>query len=254
MCLIAIAHRAAPGIELLVAANRDEFFERPASPARFWDDHPAVLAGRDLRAGGTWLGVSRGGRFGAITNYRNPRERRDDAPSRGALVSDFLLGSEPAGHYVDRLATGAQAYNGFSLLLSDGEELWFTSNRDAEPYRVGAGIHGLSNHLLNEPWPKVRRAKQGLARLLEGAFDAQACFEMLADATPAADADLPDTGIGLERERRSSAIRIVDSQYGTRCSTVLLIRSSGEAELHERSFAADGAVTGTVSHAFTLKA
>ncbi len=253
MCLIAIAHRAAPGIDLLVAANRDEFFERAAEPAHFWPDHSEVLAGRDLRAGGTWMGISRTGRFAAITNFRNPRERRDDAPSRGALVGDFLAGQATPQAYMASIAPRSPAYNGFSLLVARGAELWFCSNRDGAPYRVEHGFHGLSNHLLDEPWPKVRRAKEGLARLLRGPFDAEDCFELLADESPAPDAYLPDTGIGLERERKSSAIRIRDAVYGTRCSTVLIVRNSGDAEFHERSFAADGGVTGTVSFNFALE-
>jgi uncharacterized protein with NRDE domain len=257
MCLIAFAHRAAPGIELLVAANRDEFFERPSVPARFWEDRPGILAGRDLLAGGTWLGIAhRPGqalRFAAITNYRDPGNRRDAAPSRGALVSDFLSGRQSAADYLADLAPTAADYNGFSLLVSDGAQLWFSSNRDGAAYRVGPGIHGLSNHLLNEPWPKVKRAKQGLARILAEPFEAEDCFALLADETQAPDIELPRTGLALERERNSSAIRIRDPVYGTRCSTVLLLRDSGEVEFHERSFAPEGGVTGTVSHSFTLQ-
>ena len=147
MCLIALAQPAGHGARLLVAANRDEFFERPTAPAAFWEDHPHVLAGRDRRAGGTWLGVSRTGRFAAITNYRNPRDRRDDAPSRGALVSDFLIGTATAEAYARDLHGRGAPYNGFSLLVFDGRELWFCSNRDHAAYRVDPGVHGLSNHL-----------------------------------------------------------------------------------------------------------
>jgi uncharacterized protein with NRDE domain len=251
MCLIAFGHRAVPGMELLVAANRDEFIERPTSPAHFWEGHPNILAGRDLRAGGTWMGVSRTGRFAAITNFRNPRDRRTDAPSRGALVGDFLLGSESPQAYLAGIAGRAGAYNGFSLLVGAGVELWFCSNRNGAAYRIEPGVHGLSNHLLDEPWPKVRRAKNWVRSLLTGPFDAEDCFELLADETVAADPELPDTGIGLERERKASAIRIRDPVYGTRCSTVLIMREPGEVEFHERSFAADGQVTGTLSFSFS---
>ena len=253
MCLIALAHRAAPGLRLLVAANRDEMFERPAAPAHFWEDHAQILAGRDLRAGGTWLGMSRTGRFGAITNFRNPLDRRDDAPSRGALVSDFLLGEESPQAYLSRIAARAGAYNGFSLLVGDGNELWFCSNRNGDASRVEPGIHALSNHVLDEPWPKVRRAREGLRRLLAGSFDAEDCFELLADETVAPDSELPHTGIGLERERKASAIRIIDPVYGTRCSTVVIVRETGEMQFHERSFAADGPVTGTASFNFSVE-
>ncbi len=252
MCLIALAHRASPEVVLAVLANRDELFERASAPAHFWNDHPQVLAGRDLRAGGTWMGVSRQGRFAAITNFRNPLDRRDDAPSRGDLVGGFLSGTEPPHAYIDAVAARAGAYNGFSLIAGTPEELWFCSNRDGAPYRIQPGIHGLSNHLLDEPWPKVRRAREGLRELLRQGFTAEDCFRLLADETLAPDEELPETGIGLARERKASAIRIRDPIYGTRCSTVLIVRASGEAKIHERSFASDGSVTGTVSFSFPL--
>ena len=252
MCLIALAHRAAPGTELLVAANRDEFFERPTVAARFWPDRPDLLAGRDLRAGGTWMGITRSGRFAAITNFRNPKSRRTDAPSRGALVGDFLKGSESPGAYLERISDGASAYNGFSLLVGAGAELWFYSNSNGHAYPVAPGIHGLSNHVLDEPWPKVKRATEGLRARLNAPFRAEDYFELLADETVAADAELPDTGIGLERERKASAIRILDPIYGTRCSTLLVVRA-GTVGFHERSFSDEGRVTGTVSFSFSLE-
>jgi uncharacterized protein with NRDE domain len=253
MCLIVVAHQAVPGIELLVAANRDELFERAASPAAFWPDQPDILAGRDLQARGTWLGISRSGRFAAITNYRNPMDRRTGTPSRGALVSDFLLQRTLPGDYLAAIEPIAETYNGFALLAAAQGELWFFSNRDGHPYRVPPGIHGLSNRLLNEPWPKVTRSKAWLARLIGQPFNVNPYFEMLADETLARDSQLPDTGIGLERERKASAIRIRDAVYGTRCSTVLLVRADGGAELHERSFAPDGSVSAEVHLAFTVQ-
>jgi uncharacterized protein with NRDE domain len=255
MCLIVFAHRASPGIELLVAANRDEFFERPSSPAAFWSDQPHVLAGRDLRAGGTWLGITRSGRFAAITNYRNLRSRMlENAPSRGALVGDFLVGDADPPDYLRGVAQRADTYNGFSLLAGAGAELWFFSNRDSAPCKVERGIHGLSNRLLNEPWPKVERSKACLASLIDKPFDPEEYFELLADETVAEDSALPDTGIGLDRERMLSAIRIRDKRYGTRCSTVVLVRPEGDVHYHERSFAGDGSVTDEVSYAFRLQA
>lgn len=253
MCLIVIAHQAHPGIELLVAANRDELVERAASPAAFWPDHPDILAGRDLQARGTWLGLSRDGRFAAITNYRNPKDRRTGTPSRGALVSDFLLQRTLPDDYLATIEPVADSYNGFALLAAAYGELWFFSNRDGHPYRVPPGIHGLSNRLLDEPWPKVTRSKAWTARLIGQPFNADAYFEMLADETVAHDSQLPDTGIGLERERKASAIRIRDAVYGTRCSTVLMVRTDGEAQFHERSFAPDGSVSAEVHWSFTVR-
>lgn len=252
MCLIVLAHRAVPGIDLLVAANRDEFFERPALPAAFWPDHPDILAGRDRKAGGTWLGVTRSGRFAAITNYRNPRERRSQAPSRGALVSDFLKQGSSPQEYMQGIEAAAREFNGFSLLAGAAGELWFYSNRDSAASSIPPGIHGLSNRLLDEPWPKVTRSKAWLADLLERPFDPEACFELLADETPAADGELPDTGIGLERERKSSAIRLRDPLYGTRCSTLLIVRSNGEAQFQERSFNPDGSPAGKAAFTFMV--
>jgi uncharacterized protein with NRDE domain len=252
MCLIAFGHRAASGLELVVAANRDEFFARPTAPAQFWSDAPGILAGRDLRAGGTWMGITRTGRFAAITNFRNPRDRRTDAPSRGALVGDFLSGSQSPEAYLGAIRATAARYNGFSLLAGISGELWFFSNSDGKLYRVAPGVHGLSNHVLDEPWPKVRRATAALGALLAKPFDAEDCFELLADETVADDRDLPDTGLGLERERKSSAIRIRDAEYGTRCSSVLVWRADGAIEFQERSFAPDGSTTGTVRFSFSL--
>ena len=258
MCLIALAHQPAADIALIVAANRDELFERPALAAASWPDHPDIIAGRDRQAGGTWLGVSRTGRFAAITNYRAPGERRSNAPSRGALVSDFLKQAATPGQYLAGIDEVSATFNGFSLIAGVPGDLWFYSNREREPsaraYRIPAGIHGLSNRLLDEPWPKVTRSKARLAELVRRPFDREAYFDLLGDETPAPDEDLPDTGIGLERERVVSAIRIRDPRYGTRCSTVLLLKTNGEGELHERSFLADGAVSGTASVRFSWSA
>jgi len=253
MCLILIAHRALPGIALQLAANRDEFFARPTLPAAWWPEHPEILGGRDLRAGGTWLGVSRSGRFAAITNFRDPASRRDDAPSRGALVGDFLLGTEPPAQYLERIAPHAGQYNGFSLLAGQGTDLWFMSNRGDGLMPVRPGVHGLSNHLLDEPWPKVTRGTAWLARLLPQPFSAENYFSLLADEEQAPVSELPGTGIDLARERRASAIRIRDALYGTRCSTVLRIAADGAVEFHERSFTAAGEVSGTVSHRFAIR-
>lgn len=252
MCLIAFAHRAVAGAELVVAANRDELFERPTAAARFWEDHPAVLAGRDLRAGGTWMGVTRGGRYAAITNFRNPRDRRDDAPSRGALVGEFLTGAESPQAYLEQLRPRAKAYNGFSLLVGLREEMWFYSNSNGALLPVEPGVHALSNHVLDEPWPKVRTAREGVRALLGTPLQPERLFDMLADETTAPDDELPDTGIGLERERKASAMRIRDPIYGTRCSSVLIVRGTNVV-FQERSFTADGSTAGTVRYEFAIE-
>ena len=254
MCLILFAWRAHPEHVLVVAANRDEFFERPASAAAFWDDAPEVLAGRDLTARGTWLGVTRGGRFASITNYRNPAERMAAAPSRGHLVADFLAAADRPSAYFALVAPKAHEYNGFSMLAADGSSLGFYSNREGLFHQIEPGLHGLSNHLLDTPWPKVEKGKERLGALLAGSFVPQACLELLGDTQAAHDRHLPDTGVGAEWERKLSAIRIVGGQYGTRCSTVVRIGIDGQAEFWERSYDREGAVTGTVEYKFTVPA
>ncbi len=159
MCLIVFAWRQHPDFPLIVAANRDEFYERPTLAADFWADHPEVLGGRDLKEMGTWLGITRKGRFAALTNYRDPLHVRADAPSRGWLVRDFLTGERGAEDYLARLRDRGAAYNGFSLILGDAAGLYYYSNRGEEgPAALAPGVYGLSNHLLDTPWPKVRRA------------------------------------------------------------------------------------------------
>jgi len=249
MCLIAFSWRAHPRHRLLVAANRDEYFGRKAAPAAFWADHPQVLAGRDLEAGGTWLGITRGGRFAALTNYRNPAEKKNGAPSRGALVSEFLTGSAAPGDYVRAVEARAAEYNGFSLLVGDAVAMFFFSNRGGGPAPVEPGVHALSNHLLDTPWPKVEKARSKLAKQLEKPFDREAVFRLLEDTERAPNGELPRTGVSLELEERLSAIRILAAGgYGTRCSTVLSLSEDGKIEFEERSFREDGGTSATVSH------
>jgi uncharacterized protein with NRDE domain len=253
VCLIALAWRAHPSHRLVVAANRDEYFGRPSAPADFWDDHRGVLAGRDLEAGGTWLGITLEGRFAALTNYRNPVDRKTGVPSRGALVADFLTGRAGPAEYLKRIQKAAAAYNGFSLLVGDESSLWFFSNRGKPPQRVAPGVHGLSNHLLDTPWPKVEKAKARLAAQLEKPFDAAAAFALLSDTERAPSAELPSTGVSLELEERLSAIRILAAGgYGTRCSTVLRVGGEGRVEFHERTWREDGSAGGTVSYRLSL--
>lgn len=253
MCLILFAWRAHAQHRLIVAANRDEFYDRPAIAAQFWPDRPHLLAGRDLSAMGTWLGVTRSGRFAAITNFRNPAERKPEAPSRGQLVSDFLSAQSEPEAWLAAIAPRAHEYNGFSMLAGDGRTLCFYSNRNGDIAALETGIHGLSNHLLDTPWPKVTKGKMQMARLLGEPFDAGAYLELLADREPAADRSLPDTGVGPELERRLSSIHIAGDGYGTRCSTVLRIGSDGRVAFRERTYASDGTPAGSASFDFVLE-
>ncbi len=247
MCLIAIAWKAHPDFPLVVAANRDEWRDRPASPAHWWVEAPGLLAGRDLQAGGTWMGVTRGRRFAAVTNFRDPSDRRSTALSRGNLVTSFLLGHDAPGAFLARLAGTASQYNGFNLIVGDGDTLLYFGSREGEVRAVDPGVHALSNHLLDEPWPKVERARAALGESLDDGDER--LFAMLSDATPAPDSRLPDTGVGLERERLLSPILIAGPDYGTRASTVL--RAGREsARLEERTRDAAGAVTSVAAFDF----
>lgn len=242
MCLIVLAWNAHPRYRLVIAANRDEFHSRPTAPAAFWADAPNLLAGRDLRGGGTWLGVTRNGRFAALTNVRDPSRERPGAPSRGNLVREYLTGADAPTAYLRHVSERTAAFNGFNLLVGDRAALWWYSNHAAAPQPLMPGFHGVSNHLLNTPWPKVLRAKAGLADRLRGAdhLRPEALFALLADAEPAADALLPDTSVGLQRERALSPVFISGAEYGTRSSTVLLVEHGGEALFVERTFGPAG--------------
>lgn len=242
MCLIVFAWQVVPGAPLIACANRDEFYDRPTSAAGNWPDKPQVFAGRDLQGGGSWMGITQQGpngpKFAAVTNIRGPQERRTDAPSRGALVANYLAGSLSAADYIASIAPGSGAYNGFNLVLGDREQLIWYSNRGDADERNGKplepGIYGISNSLLDAPWPKVVRTKAQFASLLcQGAPD-DAYFEMLADTTRAPDMRLPDTGVTIEQERMLSAVCIETEGYGTRTSTVVRLYASAPAELHER--------------------
>lgn len=229
MCLIVLAYKVHPSYPLIVAANRDEFLERPSAVAQFWPDAAHILAGRDLRAGGTWLGLTTGGRFAALTNHRDLRRPSVSGPSRGDLVRQALETG------IDGVDTSV--YEGFNLLYGTVDELMYHSNVDGAHSILEPGIHGLSNHLLNTPWPKVQRARQQLTDLLgSGAIDPEDLFQLLGDATPAPDDDLPDTGVGLEWERVLSPIHIRTERYGTRCSTVLLVDNQGVVTFEEKSY------------------
>lgn len=238
MCLIVFAWQVMPDLPLLAAGNRDEFYDRPASTAAWWPSHPNIFAGRDLRGGGTWMGITREGRFATITNVRAPSEMRADAPSRGELVANFLMGSMSAADYVSAIAPTAGEYNGFNLLIGDAKELIWFSNRGQDDVRNGnplpPGIYGLSNSLLDCAWPKVVRTKAQFASLLCQGAPEDAYFEMLADTTNASDCRLPDTGVGLERERLLSAVCIESPDYGTRVSTLVKLYADGRATLIER--------------------
>ena len=244
MCLITLAWKTHPDCQLVVVANRDEWRNRPATAAHWWPDSPHLVAGRDLQAGGSWLGATRSGRFAAVTNFRDPNDRQARSRSRGELVTGFLQSAVSPVDYLHALAACASDYQGFNLLVSDGETLAYFSNREGRVRALEPGVHALSNHLLNSPWPKLTRARQALANHLHGEDDA--LFGLLADTTPAPDHALPDTGVGLERERALSAMLITGERYGTRSTTIVRLGPSG-GRLAERTLDSDGRVASTVA-------
>jgi len=264
MCLAAFALQAHPHFPLVIAANRDEFFARPAAPMAWWQaGGTELLAGRDLEAGGTWFGLTRAGRLALVTNVREPGRQRVNAPSRGALVVDWLAASDDAPAFARRLADG---YNGFNLITADlarGDWHW-VSNRAPEPLALQAGVHAVSNAALDTPWPKTVGLEAVMAEALATASHADdliaRLLDALADARPAPDADLPDTGVGLERERLLSPrfVRMPDlarpelAVYGTRCSTVLVTELLADGRrstrVVERAVDAAGHWAATVVH------
>jgi uncharacterized protein with NRDE domain len=222
MCLIVLAWHVHPDLPLIVAANRDEFHARPAERAGFWKDHPSILAGRDLEAGGTWMGVSRSGRFAAVTNYRGGRDP-DAAKSRGALVTDFLLTDSSSKASIEKTENSQHSYSGFNLLVADGKELWWLSNRDGAARKLEPGFHALGNLLLDTPEvTEVKSRFEDIGRAVESQF------ALLATA------------------------KIVAPEYGTRCSTVLLAHGDGRMEFAERPFDASGADGSTLRYEFAV--
>ena len=242
MCLVLIAYRMHPRYPLVLAANRDEFHARPAAPLHWWHDGPPLLAGRDLQAGGTWCGLDSHGRLALVTNYRDPSLPKPQGSSRGALVPEFLRGMQGARRYVHDAAARADRYAGFSLLAMDDSSLGYAvSHPEPGAWMLDPGIYGLSNHRLDAPWPKLLRSRARFERAIADGDPVPArLLDILSDRTVADDAALPDTGIGLEWERLLSSPFIVSPEYGTRCSTVVLIDRRQRVSVEEQSYASDG--------------
>ncbi len=251
MCLILFAHRRHPEYPLVVIANRDEYYARPSRDAHWWDDAP-IFAGRDLEAGGTWLGVDRRGRFAAVTNVREPGGMQPGARSRGELPRDFLAGATDGEAYLDAVATRAREYSGFNLLLGDSNALWFYSNRDHGRRRIAPGIYGISNGAFDEPWPKLASGKAELGQALAADVDPDALSEILTDHRIADDHELPRTGVPLDVERMLSSRFIRSPGYGTRACTVLLFGADGEVFFREDNFIDAGHAGARVEERFPV--
>ena len=255
MCLILFAYHSHPAYKLILAGNRDEFYERPSAPAKFWEDAPQLLAGKDLRAEGTWFGITKGGRLAGITNYRDPKSLKKNAPSRGRLVSRFLLGSKSPRSYLDGVMKDARKYNGFNLIIGHKNELYWYSNRGKAVRKLNPGVYGLSNHLLDTTWPKVVNGKSALTGLISkttipGSDD---FFRMLGDLTAPDNDSLPDTGVGLERERMLSPMFISSPDYGTRSSTLLFIDRKDRVTFIERTYHKNPTHASTVKYEFQIE-
>ncbi|MDD2852608.1 MAG: NRDE family protein [Desulfuromonadaceae bacterium] len=238
MCLIVFAFDCHPDYQLILGANRDEFRYRPTEPAGFWNSAPYLLAGRDKQAGGTWMGVTTAGKFAAITNYRDPRLQVIDPPSRGTLVSTYLLDAHVTPEeYQATLNRDGKQYDGFNFLYGTRDKLYYFTNRGGSSGPVSRGIHGLSNHLLDTQWAKVTTAKSRLESIVQHyAIESENIFDALSDPVPFADNLLPDTGVGLDRERMLSPLFIENETYGTRSATVILVARNGNTTFIERVF------------------
>jgi len=235
MCLIVFGWKQSADTPLLLAANRDEFYARPALAASWWEEAPHVYAGKDLEAGGTWMGINKQGRFAAITNIRNGEGKKSGAPSRGKIVADFLRDDISASSYLHALEAEAKHYAGFNLIIGDVNDMYWLSNAQQHvAQRLQPGIYGLSNASLDTPWPKVIQAKTQFQQLLEQSAPDQAYFDLLADTTQAPEHLLPQTGVSLEWERLLSSIHIHSNDYGTRVSSLIKCHADGTVHLIER--------------------
>lgn len=249
MCLIFVSYRETAGCALVVAANRDEFYARPTAAAGYWEDLPQIIAGRDLSAGGTWLGVTPNGRFAALTNYRSGLPRDVNAPSRGDLVKNFLAGELGALDYLRSLEARAGTYAGFSLLAFGAGELAYFSNQERAARPLEPGLYGLSNELLDTPCPKVVQGKRALGAVLARRnWSHDEVLDLMADKGMPVDGELPDTGVGLERERMLAPMMVAGDAYGTRCSTVVKITLAGTLDFVERSYQPYGADPASVAY------
>ncbi len=249
MCLILIAIKQHPEFPLIIAGNRDEFYRRPTEKLTFWKDYPDILAGRDRQGGGTWLGVTRSGRIAALTNFRDPARMNDNAPSRGLLVRDYLAGVLSPEAFCRENRDDMNRCNGFNLVFGDLSALYHYSNRSEVLSRIPDGLHGLSNHLLNTPWPKVEKGRKAMAAVLArpGPLDVESLFAVMQDTGKAPDKTLPDTGVGLDWERKLSPLFIMTDVYGTRSSSIITVDGQNRVAFSERTYTPDASGRLTVS-------
>ncbi len=253
MCLIFFSIRNHPTYKLIIAGNRDEFYNRQTAPAEFWKDNPQILGGRDMEAMGTWMAMTKTGKISFITNYRDPKNINTHAPSRGKLVSDYLENNISPEDYLKQIEKHAADYNGFNLVVGDADTLWYLSNYGNGIQKITKGLYGLSNHLLETPWRKIVYGKERLEPILkQREIKPDQLLDLLYDTTQATEDQLPDTGIGLERERALSSMFIKTSGYGSRCSTILLIDKHNDVQFSERTYNLSTFQYSTKSFPFTI--
>lgn len=237
MCLILFSYKSHPKYKLVVAANRDEFYVRATQPAHFWEEDARVLAGKDLEAGGTWMGVAKTGRLSMLTNFRDPHNIKANAPSRGQLVLDYLKGSVNGGEYLEKIAKNGGAYNGFNLVTGTFDDLHYYGNYQNRVLKIPPGIHGLSNALLNTDWPKTVKGKSKLAQMMKNSdLPPEQLFDILYDDIKAPDRELPNTGVSKEKESMLSPMFIKSPDYGSRCSTVIMVDHDNHVQFLERTY------------------
>lgn len=237
MCLIVFANKVHKNYKLIFAANRDEFYNRPAEQAGFWKDNPELLAGKDLKAGGTWMGITKSGRFAAITNYRDMKNIKDNAPSRGKITLDYLCSDISAQEYFLSIKDSLKYYNGFNLILGSIDNLFYLSSIAGEIKEITPGIHALSNAFLDTPWFKVENSKLKLKDAINNnQISEESLMQILDDKNFAEIENLPDTGIGKDLEKVLSSIFIKTENYGTRCSTILLVDNLNNVKFVEKSY------------------
>ena len=240
MCLIVFANNFLDDYKLIFAANRDEFYNRLSEQAEFWNEYPDLLAGKDLQAGGTWMGITKQGKFAAITNFRDLKNHRNDAPSRGNLTLDFLINDITPEEYYNKLKPILNNFNGFNLLLGSVDGLCYFSNKLDGLQKLDPDIHGISNSILDTPWPKVEKSKRQLKQLIEQQnIHPWEILNLLDDTSQAKDEELPDTGVGLELERMLSPIFIKSKEYGTRSSTIVTVDKYNNVRFVEKTYFAN---------------
>jgi uncharacterized protein with NRDE domain len=254
MCILFIAVNQHPRYPLVIAANRDEFHQRPTQPAHFWESDKNILAGKDLTAGGTWMGINTAGNIAALTNIRAPGKERQNAITRGELVANFINKHNSQSNYLQQLKDSHLQYNGYNLLFGNLDQLQVYNSFEDTAYELEDGVYGLSNASLNSPWPKLDIGRSALANYCTNAdiLSHEHLFELLGNNLPANDDELPDTGIPVEWEKKLSSIFIISPEYGTRSSTVLLVDNNHQAYWEERSFSNTGELTNTVVHKFKI--